>query len=36
MFIDSEFEDLDFDWQTDLVPYAGVTLEPDFGLDADD
>ena len=32
----NKIEDLDFDWQTDLVPYAGVTLEPDFGLDADD
>ena len=32
----NKIEDLDFDWQIDLVPYAGVTLEPDFGLDADD
>lgn len=32
----NKIEDLDFDWQTDLVPYAGVTLEHDFGLDADD
>lgn len=32
----NKIEDLDFDWQIDLVPYAGVTLEPDFGLDVDD
>lgn len=32
----NKIEDLDFDWQIDLVPYVGVTLEPDFGLDADD
>lgn len=36
VYVNITLNELTFDWQVDLVPYAGVTLEPDFGLDADD